>query len=323
MRLSILALLAATAAAADFPNATITNGEIEAKLYLPNFELGSYRGTRFDWSGIIYSLTYRGHQFTYKWYERHDPKIHDAVTGPAEEFLSGDTALGYEQVAGKPGGTFIRIGVGEVLRPKDEKTYQRFKTYDIVNPGKWTVRPMDDRVEFEQTLRTGTGYSYVYQKTVRLEHGKPQLVLEHTLRNIGKLPIDTDQYDHNFWVIDNEVVGPQVSFTFGFDVKPVKPLGEAAQFDGRKLVYTRELQKGQSVAGDLTGFGASARDYDIHLEYAGSHAGVRFQGDRPLTRLYFWSIRTVACAEPYIHLHIEPGKDIHWVIRYTFDAEKR
>ncbi|MBK9680608.1 MAG: hypothetical protein IPO69_17425 [Saprospiraceae bacterium] len=34
-----------------FPQATITNKIINARLYLPNTETGYYRGSRFDWAG--------------------------------------------------------------------------------------------------------------------------------------------------------------------------------------------------------------------------------------------------------------------------------
>jgi hypothetical protein len=46
---------------ADFPQAEISNKFIHAKLLLPNADTGYYRGARFDWSGVIESLTYKGH----------------------------------------------------------------------------------------------------------------------------------------------------------------------------------------------------------------------------------------------------------------------
>jgi hypothetical protein len=45
------------------PQAEITNGELRAKVYLPDACRGFYRGTRFDWSGIVSSLEYKGHNF--------------------------------------------------------------------------------------------------------------------------------------------------------------------------------------------------------------------------------------------------------------------
>src|SRR5208283_4867655 len=59
--------------AAEFPSAEITNGQIRAKIYLPNAQSGYYRGTRFDWSGVVYSLQYKGHNYYGPWVQRTDP----------------------------------------------------------------------------------------------------------------------------------------------------------------------------------------------------------------------------------------------------------
>src|SRR3974390_2796609 len=45
----------------DFPRTEITNGQLHVKLYLPDAKGGYYRATRFDWSGVIASLEYKGH----------------------------------------------------------------------------------------------------------------------------------------------------------------------------------------------------------------------------------------------------------------------
>src|SRR5271168_3526082 len=167
--LCVTALLALTAQAADFPEASISNGQIQAKLYLPNAETGYYRATRFDWSGVVASLAYKGHSYFGVWFPKYDPKLHDAITGPVEEFRTGDSGLGYKEA--KTGGTFIRIGVGVLRKPEEEK-FQQFKTYDIVDPGKWTIKSGRDSVTFTQTVRDPeSGYAYLYKKTVRLVKG--------------------------------------------------------------------------------------------------------------------------------------------------------
>lgn len=147
----------------NYPKAQISNGLIRAELMLPDPQNGSYRGTRFDWSGIISSLQFDGHEYFGQWYKRHDPKIHDAITGPVEEFRTNDNGLGYEET--KPGGTFVRVGIGTVRKPPEEKAYRPYDTYDIVDPGKWTVRQHKDRIEFTHLLRADDGYAYVYRKT--------------------------------------------------------------------------------------------------------------------------------------------------------------
>jgi len=302
--------------AAEYPEAEISNGQVVAKLHLPDPERGSYHGTRFDWSGIIYSLQYKGHEYFGRWYERHDPKIHDAITGPVEEFLTENGSLAYDQAA--PGGTFLRIGVGILRKPADAGAYQRFRTYDIVNPAKWTVNPQRDQIEFIHELKHDSGYAYRYRKTVRLTPGKAQLVLEHGLKNTGRQPIDTMVYNHNFFVIDSEVVGPDVSVQFPFDPKPVSDLKGLAEVRGREIVYLKDLEKGQSVQSEMGGFSDASKDYDLRIENRKSGAGVRISGDQPIKKLIFWSIRTVACPEPYISIHIEPGEERKWQITYDF-----
>ena len=302
-------------AAQDFPEATISNGVIEAKLNLPDAVNGSYRGTRFDWAGIIYSRRYKGHEYFGRWYEHHDPKIHDAITGPVEEFTTGNSAPGYDEA--KPGGPFVRIGVGVLRKPENETSFRRFGTYDIVDPGKRTIKKNTDSIDFVQQLEGPDGYAYVYRKTVRLVKGKPEMVLEHRLRNTGKRAIETSVYDHNFFVIDNEVVGPDMVVEFPFDPKAVVDL-KPASLEGRSLVYSRELEKGQSVQSLITGFSDAPKDYDFRIENRKSGAGVRIRGDRPIEKINFWSIRTVACPEPYIHMNIEPGRESTWRMTYDF-----
>ncbi|MGH9663482.1 MAG: hypothetical protein ACRD9L_03545 [Bryobacteraceae bacterium] len=319
----LLGLSGGAISAQDYPEAEISNGASHAKLYLPDAERGSYRGTRFDWSGIVTSLQYGGHEYFGQWYEHHDPKIHDAITGPVEEFRTNEAGLGYGEA--QAGGTFIRIGVGVVRKP-EEKAYRPFNTYEIVDPGERTLRKGKNWIEFGHRLGPSNGYAYDYRKTVRLTKGKPQLVLEHVLKNTGSKTIETEIYDHNFFVIDREVVGPEMAIRFPFVPKPAAQLKNGGEVRGQEIAYTRDLQKGESVFSEIQGFGDSAKDYDIRIENRKSGAGVRIVGDRPLVKVVFWSIRTVACPEPYIRLRIEPGQDAKWKIVYdfyTFQAASR
>jgi hypothetical protein len=192
--LSCLWLVTRLSVAADPPYAEIDNGQIHVKLYLPDARNGYYRATRFDWSGVIASLEYKGHNYYGPWFTRADPKIHDfgydgdqvvaspcaADTGPVEEFQTNGSALGWDEA--KPGGNFIKIGVG-VLR-KDGERYDFVKLYPILSTGKWSVERHPDSVVFTQELTDPpSGYGYIYRKTVELISGKPGMVLDHSLKN--------------------------------------------------------------------------------------------------------------------------------------------
>jgi hypothetical protein len=147
-------LLAVSVEAADFPQAEISNARVHAKLYLPDAQNGYYRGTRFDWSGVIYSLQCEGHSYFGKWFERYDPKLHDAITGPVEEFFTNGAGLGYDEA--KAGETFVKIGVG-VLRKPNEPRYSSFNSYEIVDSGKWNVKKGTDWIEFTHQVADKTG----------------------------------------------------------------------------------------------------------------------------------------------------------------------
>jgi len=300
---------------AETPQAGLTNGLLEAKLYLPDPVRGYYRGTRFDWSGVISSLKYAGHEYFGQWFEKYDPKIHDAITGPVEEFRTREAGLGYEDA--KPGGTFIRIGVGVVRKP-EEPRYQTFRTYEIVDSGVWKIRRGKEWIEFTHKLADSSDYAYVYRKTVRLAHSKPVMTIEHALRNTGRRRIETVQYNHNFFVIDGQPTGPGFTVTFPFALRPLNDLKGLAETRGRELHFPKELEKGQSIYTVIEGYGKEARDYDIRIENKVTGAGVRITGDRPLAKLVFWSVRSTLCPEPYVDLQVEPGREIRWRLTYEF-----
>jgi hypothetical protein len=318
MKLLILSLCAfGVLAAADFPQADISNGVLKAKLYLPDAQTGYYRATRFDWSGVIASLEYKGHNFFGQWFEKYDPKIHDAIMGPVEEFLSppNRTGLGYDDV--KAGENFVKIGVGAIKKPAEPQFHQ-FGTYEIADNGKWTVRKGKDFVEFTQELTDTAGYAYLYKKTVRLTPGKPEMVLEHSLKNTGKKTIETMVYEHNFYMLDNQPASPDYVVHFPFELRLNGDLKGLAELKGKDFTYLKELEKGQTAAGDLEGFGSSPKDYDIRVENRKAGIGVRQVGDQPITRMYFWSIRSTVCPEAYISMKIEPGQEHTWRIAYEF-----
>lgn len=315
--LTPLAARAADVAPADAPSATITNGALTARLYLPDAKRGYYRGTRFDWSGVISSLRTARHEYFGQWFPKYDPLIHDAIMGPVEEFRTGDAGLGYEEA--RAGGTFIRIGAGVVRKPDDGK-YQSFKTYEIVDPGKWRIASKPDRVTFTHRLSDGQGYSYRYTKTVRLaKGGRPVMLIEHTLRNTGAKPIRTSQYNHNFFVIDGQPTGPAIVVKAPFELQPVRPFDNPlAEARGREIRYRRELAAGERAFAEFKGFSSQASDYDFRIENQATGAGVRITGDLPLSRLVYWSIRTVFSPEPYVDLAIEPGAEKRWTYTYEF-----
>ena len=316
--------------ATDFPKAEITNGQIRVTLYLPDAKHGFYRATRFDWSGVVASLVYKGHTFFGPWFSGVDPKVYDfdnegpgvivtpcaASLGPVEEFQTHGKALGWDEA--KVGGTVVKIGIG-VLR-KDDANYDHLKLYEIVDSGKWKVLTHRDAVEFTQELSdASSGYGYIYRKIVRLTAGKAEMVMEHSLKNTGSRTIESSVYNHNFVVLDNQAPGPDFTITLPFQIQtPQPPDKDLAAIRGNQIVYLKTLQKQDRVETPIRGFSDSPKDNDIRIENSRVGAGMRITGDRPLSDGNFWSIRTNLSFEPFITMKIDPGREFTWKMSYEF-----
>jgi hypothetical protein len=313
---------AAVLSAADYPEARITNGQITAKIYLPDAKNGFYRSTRFEWSGAVYSLQYKGHEFYGTWYDRVDPTVINwvhqgpevvagpcsALWGPVNEF---EAPLGFNEA--KVGGTFIKIGVG-VLKKAAEGRYNKYQPYEVLDPGKWTVKKNADSVEFTQELSDpADGYAYVYRKVVRLVSGKPVMEIEHSLKNTGKLAIQSSVYNHHFMVMDGQGPGPDNTFRVPFQIQVSRaPNKELVEVRGNEVVYVKALSGQDEASVFLQGFGKDPKDSEVVIENKKVGTGVKLTSDRPLIRSLLWSIRKVLAVEPYIAIDIQPAAEYTW-----------
>jgi hypothetical protein len=325
MRTILSALIGASCfwiAGDSFPQADLSNGILHARFYLPDTANGYYRGSRFDWSGVMPDLAYKGHTYSGQWFEHYAPTIHDAIMGPVESF----DPIGYDKAG--PGGSFVAIGIGVLSRGGDgdaardamkDAPYSPFRYHPVINPGVWSVKKGAAKLTFKQTLQDTT-CSYVYEKTLQLVKGQARLVISHSLKNTGGQTIETNVYNHNLMQLDHRPVGPglEVSFPFKITATGQRRFGTVADIRDRQIVFLQNPVKGEDVYAILGGYGEGAGDYDIKMENRNTGAGMRITCDRPLSKLVFWSSSTVACPEPYIHVKIAPGAVFTWTISYEF-----
>ena len=304
----------------EFPKAVISNGSVQAVIYLPDPQKGYYRSTRFDWSGVVPCLTYKGHNYFGVWFNHYDPMINDAITGPVEEFRSSDGLSSINYADAKPGELFLKPGVG-MERKVDDSSYKFGYPYPIVDGGKWTVHARKDQVTFTQTLRSGQGYAYIYEKTLRLDKHQPILIIEHKLKNTGTKLIDSQVYDHDFYMIDSVPTGPGMAVHFAFTPQAEKSMEPLAKIDGKDIVYLHEIAPRQAAASYLTGYSSNPADYDFTVENRNTGVGVEQTSSSPISLFNFWSIHTTICPEAYIHVNAGPGETASWNIHYRFFAK--
>ena len=167
---------------------------------------------------------------------------------------------------------------------------------------------------FTQTLQSPMGYAYVYEKTFKLDKHQPVLILEHHMKNTGTKPIDTEVYDHDFFMLDDVPTGPGMAVHFPFEPQAKRPLEPTRQNRRQKtssMSRKRALGPGQSASSYLTGYSNSPADYDFTVENRNTGVGVEQTSDSPIAQLNFWSIRTTICPEAYIHVNVQPGETGH------------
>ena len=286
----------------------ISNPIILAKIYLPDKEKGYYRATRFDRSGIIFSLEYKGHQFSGQWFDRYDPEIHDAICGPVDEFAP----VGFDSA--NIGDEFLKIGVG-TLR-KSSVDYERFALHKLVNQGKWEIIQENSRIIFRHALTSASG-SYVYTKTLNLSNNKPVLTLDYSLENTGKQPLESNVFNHNFFVIDRQITGPDTRIYFPFNPEGIWRNPESpAVICNNEIRFTSCLNRGETVfMENMQGFDPD-ENYRFRIENHAAKAGVHIRGNRRPYRMAFWASYLSACPEAFIRLSINPHETFTWTNEY-------
>ena len=282
---------------------TLERGTTRLRMMDPRAPEPYYRGTRFDRTGIILSLDTAGHRYVQPWQRRYDPCSHDAVSGPAEEFLPVMRALS----AG-----ILKIGVG--LLRDDGQPYDRFKLYEVLDPGRMTVT-LGQSAGFQQSLN---GH-YDYIKTVELP-ADGRLRIAHALTNRSALPLDTYVYCHNFFILDGAPTGRATRFEF-----PWRPIGDwRAPYDSvrlteRGIAFERDLAPDETVfMGNLRPTPQVRDGYRFTLRNEDNGLSVEAACDRPMEYAVFWSNADVSCLEPYLPLHLDPGQTAHWTLDYRF-----
>ena len=254
---------------------------------------GFYRGTRFDRGGVFSRLLYKGVDLCGEWYQKYDPFMHDAVLGPAEEF----SMMPFRDLWLKP-------GVG-LLKP-DGQPYDRFKLYQIVDPGQWEV----DGMRFRHILEG----CYDYRKEIELISGN-SFIIRHSLT--AQIPFDGDVYNHNFFTMGKLSVGPSREIDF-----PFVPDGSwraqytSVAFVGKGIRFARALEPGESVyTGDIHQAGKDGMPYEMTLKEG--PLSVQIKGDVPVFKTVMWANHRIACLEPYNKISLESGETLNWNIEYT------
>ncbi len=304
---------------AEYPHVTLSNGILRVPVFLPDGEHGFYRSTRFDWSGIVAQVVYKGHTYFMKRKNQrpHNPEHYGHAMGLAEEFdIGGNVPVPQRFEEAKPGETFMKIAVGNLEKTDGEKPYHFSAPYRLVDPGEWKTRRGKTWVEFVHTLRDDHGFGYIYSKRIELTPDEPELIISHSLENTGKRTLETTQYCHNYFIIDAELIGKGYRMDLPFPARAQADLSPEATIEGGSLILNRDLEK--SLFSTIEGYSETPAHNRAVIRNTRTGAGVDIGGDFPLAAFNFFAEPYSFCPELFIRIEAKPGETRKWTRTYRF-----
>ncbi|MBO6795450.1 MAG: hypothetical protein JJ895_16210, partial [Balneolaceae bacterium] len=267
--------------------------------------LANYRNSRFDWTGKISEVKFRGMPLT----TTEKPvgmQEHLFGKGLYNEF-SMDTALGFEEA--DIGGWFHKIGVG--LLQKDAPEYDFFKPYKV-NPATFVVNKLGEKLIIECISEEINGYAYHLKKVITLNEN--QLSISYSLKNTGIKNINAEEYVHNFLAIKNEPVSPQYQLSFPFQIqeknfgKTINP-DELLQFKNNVVEFSRETEN-QFIVSFLNGEKTVNAKWE--LIHRSQNIGISETTSFPSSKINMWGWKHVISPEIFHHLSLKPGETEEW-----------
>lgn len=306
---------------ANYPSVTLTKGDMEVMLLLPDSNNSYYRASRFDWGSMVGQITYKNHTYLQRWEDycgrgpsgEHDPLTPNTGTGLSEEFI---TPLGYEQA--EVNGHFVKIGVG-VLKRADKADYNFATAYDIVDKGTREVKKTKNTIALTHSLNSDIGYGYKLERIYTIKDNK--LIVRHTLINTGKKRVTTETYSHNFMQFDFGSFGTDYSLQFldsDIDVSKQKWTTPNRVKVGEKCVNLAVDFKDYTPCFGMIDVLSGRGDCRLINKKTGMSVDINL--DKNISSFVLWMWQKAICAEPRILIDIQPGETFQWSYTYTFNV---
>lgn len=265
-----------------------------------------YQGPRFDWTGFITELTFKGHSFCVP--EKYVKEDNSGGIGFCNEF-GIDKPIGYEDA--KVGEEFLKIGSGLVTKIADTP-YNFFDIAPIRGLQVIEEQETDKTYKIVTQISDGNKYHVVLTKVIAIEGNL--LTFHYSLENQGALKISTNEYNHNFIGIDQTTIGPNYVLTIPALQQLNSVVGDF-QVDGQTITWDAKPE-GDFYA--IVELGHKNETYNWEVKQLSSKVGVRELSTFPVAKAAFWGSAHVVCPELFIDVEVEPGAHMSWQRRYEF-----
>ena len=280
----------------------LRSGRLSVELARPG---SFYRGSRFDWTGLIRQVTLDGrHKFCCD-----ESQGGTGGTGLCNEF-GIFTPIGYDETI--PGERFPKLGVG-LLERVDAKPYAFHRPYPV-QAFPMHVRTQRDEAIMECEAVDCRGLAARLEK--RISVSDETLLIEYSLENTGQRELVTEEYAHNFLRIDDHDVGP------GYQLRLAVPMGQGGWMENAGAIeHVDSLSWRKRPTGafyhsvkELPTQAPSA--WELHHEPTG--VWVREETDVPWSAFSLFGTPEQISPEAFIAIRVAPGQTYRWSRRYSF-----
>jgi hypothetical protein len=282
------------------------NMNLEIRIDLP---FANYNFSRFDWTGKISSVKYKNIEIS--GLEKKNIEENDKYGKGFYNEFGIHAAIGYDET--REGEWFHKIGIG--LLKKEGGDYLFSRTYEI-QPAGFHVITKPGKIMISCKSESVNGYSYVLEKAVELlESG---FIIKYHLKNTGEKTISTNEYDHNFITINNELIGTDYILKFPFYINPglfegnVNPEGKVEV--GQNEITFTATPKEEFFFGNLSG--DENVDATWELINRKTKIGIRETGSFKTTKVNLWGREHVISPELFFVISVKPGEEIEWSRTY-------
>lgn len=303
---TLVLVLSAPAWAASSPTAELVRGDLALTVALPDSEKGFYRGSRFDWGSHIVSATFAGVEFFSPWKTGPAVVDVDAGSGPAEEFDMKEPP-GFAEAG--PGEEFLKVGVG-VLRRDDQRPYFFNRQYALVRSAPWRIKQRTDSIILRQELYLNEDRAYALEREIAVQPSGHGFTIRRTLTNLGRRPLRTEHYAHNFLRPEGKGMTPETQLVFSFPVQLEISRVSAWQVDGSRLSLLRPMSAGDAVYASLAGFPDKIPAPALTITAQGLR--LRWSGSHDPFAIAVYGRNEVLCPEFFVRLVIDPGESVTW-----------
>jgi hypothetical protein len=286
----------------------LRNDRVAVHIDLP---LEGYRLSRFDWTGKITAVQYKGVYVT---------GTEDGTSRTQKKIGKGlynefgiDSPLGFDEA--KVGDYFHKIGIG--LLKKTGDTYEFNKQYEI-RPADFIVTTSDTEITMKCISEHYNGHAYALTKNITLlESG---FVIRYHFQNTGSKPIHTNEYTHNFLAVQDEHIGRGYLLRFPFELKP-EVFGAVLNPKGSVEIHTHEIGFQEKPDSDfffstLSGGDAVEAKWELHNHT--HNIGIKETGSFKTSSITLWGNQYVICPEIFIEITVEPNQSTQWSRTYKF-----